>query len=97
MGTLEFGGLVWLPYAVLGLLLTIGYVVFRLHQSRAGKSLGAEKHRRASALDEELQRAIEEAERQKSARNPVGTPDNTLPQNGGETADDAASTKRGES
>ncbi|MBX3729227.1 MAG: hypothetical protein KF858_08580 [Candidatus Sumerlaeia bacterium] len=56
----EFGGIVWLPFALLGLVLCVGYVVWRMLEAR-GRARRAERAPRGDRLERELTEQLRRA------------------------------------
>jgi flagellar biosynthesis/type III secretory pathway M-ring protein FliF/YscJ len=56
----EFGGVLWLPFALLGLVLCVGYVVWRVLEAR-GRTRRAERAARGDRLERELAEQLRRA------------------------------------
>ncbi|MBI5154462.1 hypothetical protein HZA57_04420 [Candidatus Poribacteria bacterium] len=59
----EYGGFVWLPYAILGFLMCVGYIIWRrgADKRRREKGLLARPGRKPPSLETELQEEIQAA------------------------------------
>jgi len=74
----EFGGLPWFSYAVLFLVLLIGYVILRFQQARGQKKKRSRPLEQRTALELELQAEIDAMERRKAAAPPREEPAGAL-------------------
>lgn len=73
-GETEFGGLMWFTYAVLALMLLVGYSIWRVQQAKRKKRERWEPPAdRRTALERELQAEIDAAEK----RGPIKALQNT--------------------